>query len=94
MQKINRKDLVEVVAEEGHLSKKDSRVAIDLVFGLIEKSILEGQEVNVTNFGVFTPKTRQSRDGTHPKQHTRIKIAESRSVTFRLSKALKGKLNK
>ena len=62
MQKINRKDLVEVVAEEGHLSKKDSRVAIDLVFGLIEKAILAGQEVNVTNFGVFTPKTKQGRD--------------------------------
>ena len=64
MQKINRKDLVEVVAEEGHLSKKDARTAIDLVFGLIEKSILNGQEVNVTNFGVFTPKTKQGRDGT------------------------------
>ena len=94
MQKINKKDLVEVVAEEGHLSKKDARVAVDLCFGLIEKALLEGQEVNITNFGVFTPKTRQSRDGTHPKQHTRITIAESRSVSFRLSKALKEKLNK
>ena len=45
MQKINRKDLVEVVAEEGHLSKKDSRVAIDLVFGLIESLSLANQTV-------------------------------------------------
>ena len=74
MQKINKKDLVEVVAEEGHLSKKDSRVAVDIVFDLIEKSILNGQEVNVTNFGVFTPKTKQSRDGTDPKSHQRIRL--------------------
>ena len=94
MQKINRKDLVEVVAEEGHLSKKDSRVAIDLVFGLIEKSILEGQEVNVTNFGVFNPITKQSRDGTDPKNHQRIRIKEKKTVAFRLSKQLKEKLNK
>ena len=94
MRKINKKDLVQVVADEGHLSKKDSRVAVDLVFDLIEKSLLQGQEVNVTNFGVFTPRTRQSRDGTHPKKHTRITIKETKSVTFRLSKALKGKLNK
>lgn len=93
MQKINRKDLVEVVAEEGHLSKKDSRVAIDLVFDLIEKAILNGQEVNVTNFGVFTPKTKQGRDGTDPKSHQRIKIKEKKTVTFRLSKQLKAKLN-
>ena len=94
MQKINRKDLVEVVAEEGHLSKKDSRVAVDLVFDLIEKSIINGQEVNVTNFGVFTPITKQSRDGTDPKSHKRIKIEEKKTVSFRPSKQLKQKLNK
>ena len=94
MKKINRKDLVQVISDEGHLSKKDARIAIDLAFGLIEQSLLNGQEVNVTNFGVFTPKTRQSRDGTHPKKHTRITIQETRSVSFRLSKQLKEKLNK
>lgn len=94
MKKINKRDLVQVVSDDGHLSKKDARVAVDLVFDLIEQSLLKGQEVNVTNFGVFTPKTRQSRDGTHPKKHTRITIKEKRSVSFRLSKQLKEKLNK
>ena len=94
MQKINKKDLVEVVAEEGHLSKKDSRVAVDLVFDLMEKSLLSGQEVNVTNFGVFTPKTKQERDGTDPRSHKRIVIKKKNKIVFRPSKQLKGKLNK
>jgi len=93
MPKINKKDLVEVVAEEGHFSKKDSRVAVDLIFDLIEKSLLNGQEVNISNFGVFVPKTKQSRDGTDPKTHKRIIIKQKRTVTFRPSKELKGKLN-
>ena len=93
MPKINKKDLVEVVAEEGHFSKKDSRVAVDLIFDLIEKSLLNGQEVNISNFGVFVPKTKQSRDGTDPKTHERIIIKQKRTVTFRPSKELKGKLN-
>ena len=93
MPKINKKDLVEVVAEEGHISKKDSRVAVDLIFDLIEKSLLNGQEVNISNFGVFVPKTKQSRDGTDPKTHTRIVIKQKRTVTFRPSKELKVKLN-
>ena len=93
MPKINKKDLVEVVAEEGHFSKKDSRVAVDLIFDLIEKSLLNGQEVNISNFGVFVPKTKQSRDGTDPKTHERIVIKQKRTVTFRTSKELKGKLN-
>ena len=93
MKKLNKRDLVQIIADEGHLSKKDARVALDLCFDLMEKALLDGQEVNITNFGVFTPKTRQSRDGTHPKKHTRITIKETRSVSFRLSKALKAKLN-
>lgn len=93
MPKINKKDLVEVVAEEGHFSKKDSRVAVDLIFDLIEKSLLNGQEVNISSFGVFVPKTKQSRDGTDPKTHERIVIKQKRTVTFRPSKELKGKLN-
>ena len=76
MKKVNRKDLVEAVAEECRLSRREARKAIDVTFGLIEKCILEGKDVNVTNFGVFVPKTRQARDGTHPKNHNRIVIKE------------------
>lgn len=93
MKKLNKRDLIEMVAEKAHLSKKDSRDAIETTFELIEKAILKGEEVNITNFGVFTPKTRASREGTHPKKHTKIQIESTRSVTFRLSKSLKEKLN-
>ena len=55
MQKLNRKDLVEIVSEEAHLSKKDARVAIDLIFDHIESALLDGQEGNITNFGARTP---------------------------------------
>ena len=94
MKKLNRVDLVEIVSEEGHFSKREARNAIDIIFGYIENALLEGQEVNITNFGVFTPKTRQAREGTDPKKHTRITIKEKRSVSFRLSKSLKAKINK
>ena len=94
MKKLNKRDLVEMVAEEAHLSKKDARDAIDVMIELMQKALLKGEEVNLTNFGVFTPKVRASRDGTHPKKHTRIKIEESRSISFRVAKSLKAKLNK
>lgn len=94
MQKLNKRDLVELVSEKAHVSKKDADSAIEVAFDLIEKALLEGREVNITNFGVFTPKTRKQRDGTDPKKHTRITIRESRTIAFRLSKALKAKINK
>lgn len=94
MKKLNRVDLVEIVSEEGHFSKREARDAINIIFGYIENSLLEGQEVNITNFGVFSPKVRQEREGTDPKKHTRIKIKAKRSVGFRLAKSFKAKLNK
>lgn len=94
MQKLNKRDLVEQVAEKAHISKKDADSAIEVAFDLMEKALLEGREVNITNFGVFTPKTRKKRDGTDPKKHTRITIKESRTIAFRLSKSLKAKINK
>jgi len=94
MKKLNKKDLVEIVSEEGHLSKKEARIAVDIVFDNIAEALVNGQEVNITNFGVFEPKVRQQRDGTHPKSHERIVIKKKRSVSFRLSKQLKGEINK
>jgi DNA-binding protein HU-beta len=94
MKKLNKRDLVEMVAEEAHLSKKDARDAIDVMIELMQKALLNGEEVNLTNFGVFTPKVRAARDGTHPKKHTKITISESRSITFRLAKSFKADLNK
>ena len=94
MKKINKKDLVELVSEEGHLSKKEARIAVDIVFDHISEALINGQEVNITNFGVFSPKVRKARDGTDPKSHKRIAISSKRSVSFRLSKQLKGNINK
>ena len=93
MKKLNKKDLVELVSEEGHLSKKEARHAVDIVFDHIAEALARGQEVNITNFGVFTPKMRKQRDGTDPKSHERIVIKAKRSVSFRLSKQLKGNIN-
>ena len=93
MQKLNKRDLIEQVAEKAHLSKKDAENALDVCFDLMEKALLDGREVNITNFGVFQPKTRKQRDGTDPKTHERIVIKSKRSVSFRLSKQLKGNIN-
>lgn len=94
MEKLNKRDLIELVAEKSHVSKKDAESVIEQSFALIQKALLEGREVSITNFGTFIPKTRQGRTGTDPKSHNKIKIKEARTVSFKLSKALKAKINK
>lgn len=94
MNKFNKQDLVQIVADAGHLSKRDAKTAVDLTFDLIEEAILEDRQVNITNFGVFIPKTKQERGGTDPRNHEPIVIKRKNTVVFKPARQLKEKLNK
>ena len=93
MEKLNKNEIIDLVAEKAHLSKVDAKAAIDTAFELIEGALLEGRSVNIKNFCVFEPKTKAGRTGTHPKEHTLIEIKPKKTVTVHLAKEFKGKLN-
>jgi nucleoid DNA-binding protein len=94
MNKLNKRDLMEIVAEKGHLSKRDAKVAVTIAFDEILKALLNGTEVNISNFGAFEVKKRREREGTHPKNHTPLTIEGKNVVSFRASKSLKEKINR
>ena len=94
MKKINKNELVELVAEKEHLSKKETKAVLDRAFSLMRASLLSGKEVVITNFGTFSPMVKKSREGTDPKSHQRITIQETKTVSFKLAKSLKEEFNK
>lgn len=94
MEKLNKNEIVDLVAERNHLSKVDAKAAIDSAFDLIEEALLKGQSVNIKNFCVFEPKTKAGRKGTHPKNHTLIEIKPKRTIVVHVAKEFKAKLNK
>ena len=93
MQKLNKNEIIDLVAENTHLSKADAKAAVDETFDLIVEALLRGECVNIKNFCVFEPKTKAGRKGTHPKQHTLIDIKPKHTVTIHLAKEFKNKLN-
>ena len=56
--------------------------------------ISEGEEVKISNFGVFYKKERLPRKGTNPSSGAPIVIPANNTAGFRPSKSLKAKLNK
>ena len=94
MNKLNKNEIIELVAEKAHLSKVDAKAAIDATFEFISEALVRGESVNIKNFCVFEPKTKAGRKGTHPKKHTEIKIEPKKTVTVHLAKEFKAKLNK
>lgn len=89
MYKVNKNDLIEIISEEAHLSKRDAKAAIDMFLDLIEENLIKGVEVNLTNFGTFKVKKYQGRSGTHPQNHTPLEIKPRKAVVFHQSSHLK-----
>ena len=94
MEKLNKNEIISLVAEKSHLSKTDAKLAVDATFDLICDALLKGESVNIKNFCVFEPKTKAARTGTNPKSHDLITIKEKNTVTIHLAKEFKAKLNK
>lgn len=93
MKKINKKDLIVSVSEKAYLSLKDAKNAVDAVFGCMQNALLEGTEVNVSNFGAFKAKTRKQRIGTNPHSHEKIILKEKQTIVFQPAKVIKKKMN-
>jgi len=85
-----KKELVDaVVVDVEGLTKKQAEAVIDAALEGIVVALSSGQEVNLAGFGKFVVKTRAARDGKNPATGEKIKIAASKSVGFKPSKALK-----
>lgn len=90
---MNKAELVAVVAEKSDLSKADVEAIVEEVLQMIEQKIIAGEEVKLSNFGVFYKKERLARKGTNPSNGDPIVIPANNTVGFRPSKMLKEKLN-
>ena len=93
MSRVNKKDVIDLVSERLHISKEEARLTVEDVLQLLEDTLVAGEEVNFSNFGVLVPITRKSRVGTDPKKHTKITIQKTKTISFRPSKSLKSRLN-
>lgn len=89
---MNKLELVEAVASKTMVSKKDVEVVINEALATIGKELVAGEVVKLTDFGTFSVKTRQERNGTNPKTGEKIVIPAAKTVGFKASKGLKAKL--
>ena len=91
---MNKAELILAVSEKTDYPKQDVEMIVDDVLDLIEQKIIKGEEVKISNFGVFYKKERLPRKGTNPSSGAPIVIPANNTAGFRPSKSLKAKLNK
>jgi DNA-binding protein HU-beta len=90
---MNKATLIERLAAESAVSKKDAERMLESLVSIIIKELKAGNEVTITGFGTFLARTRHARGGVNPQKPTeRIQIPEVTVAKFKTGKTLKDAL--
>lgn len=90
---MNKVDLVEIIAAEAKLTKKDAANALDAMVEALTNALASGEEVKLAGFGGFVVKERAERKGVNPATGEEITIPATKAVSFKPSKSLKDRIN-
>ena len=90
---MNKTQLVEAVAQNAKLTKKDAEAAVNAMTAAIADALKAGDKVQLVGFGTFEVKAREAREGRNPRTGEKITIAASKHPTFTAGKALKDSVN-
>ena len=92
---MNKTQLIEVVAKNTGLKKKDAEAAVAATIAAIEDALAAGEKVQLIGFGTFEVRSRKARTGRNPRKPGEvIKIKASKAPVFKAGKALKEAVDK
>ena len=89
---MTKKELIDAAAESAGTTKKMAEQIISAAFETMADTISAGEEVSIYGFGAFKITEREARMGRNPKTGESIKIAASKGVRFKATKAIKDSL--
>jgi len=92
---MNKESLIERLATEANLPKKQAELALESLVKIIISELKAGNSVTIVGFGTFSPRKRHARGGVNPqKPSERIHIPEVVVPKFKAGKTLKDALKK
>ena len=94
MKTLTRDDLAEAVRKEVGFSKVESRQLVDFVLESVVQALERGEDVKLTNFGVFEIRQKGERIGRNPRTGETATISSRRTISFRASSNMKAKVER
>ncbi len=90
---MNRTELIDAIANETGLTKKDIDATLKSFINVVSDTLQKKDSVQLIGFGTFTTVDKPEREGHNPANGEKITIAASTSVKFKAGAALKEKVN-
>ena len=91
---MNKAELVNAIANETGLSKKDTEATINSFVNVVSNALVNKDKVQLIGFGTFETRERAARTGKNPQTGEALNIPASTTVALKIGKSLKEKLNK
>jgi DNA-binding protein HU-beta len=86
---MNKTELVERIAEEADLGRRQADQALRAALNAITDAVAAGERVTLPGFGTFERRDRAARRGRNPQTGDTIKIAKSRVPAFKAGATFK-----
>lgn len=90
---MTKADLIEEVARQANLTKKESETIVNTVFDNIIDALTKGDKVELRGFGSFRIRQRNARKGRNPKTGSSVDVPEKRVPFFKVGKQLRELVN-
>ncbi len=94
MPSLTKAKIVENLFETVGLSKNESADVLNETLKIILKTLSQGNQMKIANFGTFKVRQKKERLGRNPKTMEEFKITARKVVTFRPSNLLIKKINR
>jgi DNA-binding protein HU-beta len=89
---MNKAELIEKIADDAGISKKQAGSALDSFTDTIAKTLKKGSKVTLVGFGTFSVTKRAARNGRNPQTGATIKIKAKKVAKFKAGKELAEKI--
>lgn len=91
---MNKKELIEAVAEATDQSKKVAGDLVDAFISTVQGAVTNGDRVSLPGFGTFERRQRSARTARNPRTGEPIQIAAAKVPAFKAGSAFKASVNK
>lgn len=91
---MNKTDLINSIATNSGLNKKNSESALNAFISSIEETLESGEKIVLVGFGTFEIRERKERKGRNPQTNEEITIPASLAPVFKAGKGLKDLVDK
>jgi integration host factor subunit alpha len=90
---ITRADLTQAVYEKVGLSQAESARLVEQVLREVSITLVSGENVKLSDFGIFSVRQKGRRVGRNPKTNVEVHIGPRRSLLFSSSPLLRTRVN-